>query len=69
MSAEYRESLAGSVTDVLEWIEIELLCGMVMRPRSTEDRVCNDAHHRALGIVRQYRNGDGLFQMTRSKEE
>lgn len=58
---------SGSATEILKWIETELYAGMVMLPRNDSDRVWNNAHRRVLGIIRNYRRGEGLFQMTRAK--
>lgn len=67
MPEEASQSFAGargSVPEVCKWIETELCAGMVLLPNSKEDRLWNQAHQRAIGIVANYRRGEGLFQMT-----
>ncbi len=54
----------GSVQDVCKWVETELCAGMVLMPNNEADRVWNQAHQRAIGILRKYKRGEGLFQMT-----
>ena len=54
----------GPVQDVCKWIETELIAGMVLLPKTEADRVWNDAHERAIGILRNYKRGKGLFQIT-----
>ena len=54
----------GSVQDVCKWVETELCAGMVLVPVTEADKVWNQAHQRAIGILRNYKRGEGLFQMT-----
>lgn len=50
--------------ETLNNITTEVSAGRVFRPRNEMERTWNNAHERVMAIIANYRNGDGLFQMT-----
>jgi hypothetical protein len=61
MPSESRETI-----ELLENIRTEIGAGMVLIPRTPEERAHNNACQRALYIIANYKMGCGLFQMTRA---
>lgn len=49
---------------LLDYILTEITAGMVMIPRSENDKTWNNAHDRCKRIIGKYRNGEGIFQVT-----
>lgn len=54
-----------STAEVLKWIQTEIGAGMVLFPKTPEERAHNNACDRANAIIQNYKDGFGLFQMTR----
>jgi len=50
---------------VLKEIQTEIGAGMVLFPNTAADRAHNNACERANSIIQNYREGFGLFQMTK----
>jgi hypothetical protein len=60
--AEVRTAL---IRELLRGIQTEIGAGMVLFAKSPEERAHNNACERANKIIQNYRDGFGLFQMTR----
>lgn len=52
---------------VLDWILTEIGAGMSLKS-SPEAELWNSAHERCKSIIRSYRDGCGLFQMTAKRK-
>jgi aconitase A len=50
--------------NALRGVRTEIGAGMVLFPRTIEERTWNNAHDRANQIVQNYIDGNGLFQIT-----
>ncbi len=51
--------------ELLRNITTEINCGKVMFPKSEAEMAHNNACQRAMDIIDNYKQGYGLFQMTR----
>lgn len=52
------------IKQIAEWLKTELRSGMVLAPKNAADVAWNDAHQRAIRLVKKYAEGKGLFQVT-----
>lgn len=54
---------APSLKEILHAIQTEIGAGEVMFPKSDSERAHNNACERAIAIIKNYRDGFGLFQI------
>lgn len=59
------DSVSPEAREILDWILTEVGAGMCLVPKSDDEHTWNNAHERCKGIIQSYREGVGLFQMTR----
>jgi len=51
--------------EILDWIATEISAGKALRAITPLEQTWNGAHDRSLAIIANYRQGQGLFQITR----
>jgi len=53
------------IEQTLNWIIIEITAGKIFHPKMDTEKAFNRAHDRCLGIVENYKNEQGFFQLER----